>query len=123
VAPTVHFSRFSEKCALGAAFRETRVGIRKFWWQKPKRLDTIMPTILRVRGLRIAIYSNDHWPPHVHVIGADGHARVELGDECEEPSVMDSCGLSRSDLAVALAEIMCSRELLRHRWREIHGDA
>src|ERR671914_632509 len=28
-----------------------------------------MPTVLRVGGLRFAVYPNDHPPAHVHVIG------------------------------------------------------
>lgn len=33
-----------------------------------------MPTILRIGGLRVAIYPNDHPPPHVHILGAKGEA-------------------------------------------------
>ena len=32
-----------------------------------------MPTVLRIGGLRVVIYPNDHRPAHVHVIG-DGEA-------------------------------------------------
>jgi hypothetical protein len=32
-----------------------------------------MPTVLRIGGLRVAIYPNDHRPAHVHVVG-DGEA-------------------------------------------------
>lgn len=28
-----------------------------------------MPTVLRVGGLRIVVYRNDHPPAHVHVLG------------------------------------------------------
>jgi Domain of unknown function (DUF4160) len=37
-----------------------------------------MPTILRIDGLRIAIYPNDHPPAHVHVIGADFEIVINL---------------------------------------------
>jgi hypothetical protein len=33
-----------------------------------------MPTILRVDGLRIVVYPNDHRPAHVQVIGGHGEA-------------------------------------------------
>ena len=33
-----------------------------------------MPTLLRTGRLRVTIYPNDHPPPHVHVIGANGEA-------------------------------------------------
>jgi Domain of unknown function (DUF4160) len=33
-----------------------------------------MPTALRIDGLRVVIYPNDHRPAHVHVIGGGGEA-------------------------------------------------
>lgn len=33
-----------------------------------------MPTVLRLDGLRVVIYPDDHRPAHVHVIGAGGEA-------------------------------------------------
>ena len=69
------------------------------------------------------IYSYDHRPPHVHVIGPGTEARIALGDEGERPWVMTNDGLSRRDVVGALAEIERNRDLLMQRWREIHGDA
>ena len=82
-----------------------------------------MPTILRFRGLRVVIYTNDHWPPHVHVIGPGREAKVALGAEGQHPSLVSNEGLSREQLARALVEIDRNRDLLMQRWREIHGDA
>ena len=82
-----------------------------------------MPTILRFRGLRVVIYTNDHWPPHVHVIGPGVEARIALGDEGQRPSLVVNEGLSHRQLAMALVEIDRNRDLLMQRWREIHGDA
>lgn len=82
-----------------------------------------MATIFRVRGLRVVIYSNDHWPPHVHVVGPDREARIELCGQGKPPSLVTNNGLSRSQLTAALVEIAQHRELLLQRWREIHGDA
>ncbi len=82
-----------------------------------------MPTILRVRGLRVVIYMNDHRPPHVHILGQRREAKVALGAEGERPSVVYNEGLSRGELADALVEIDRNRGLLMQRWREIHGDA
>jgi len=69
------------------------------------------------------IYSYDHRPPHVHVIGSGAEARIALGDEGERPWVMTNDRLSRRDVVRALAEIERNRDLLIRRWREIHGDA
>lgn len=82
-----------------------------------------MPTILRFRGLRVVIYSDDHRPPHVHVIGADREAKIALGAEGQRPSLVVNEGLSRREVALALVEIDRNRALLMQRWREIHGDA
>ncbi|MEJ1963969.1 MAG: DUF4160 domain-containing protein [Gammaproteobacteria bacterium] len=82
-----------------------------------------MVTVLRVRRLRIVIYSNDHWPPHVHVIGPGSEAKVALGEPGEHPRLVTNDGLSRAELVSALLEIDEQRDLLMQRWREIHGDA
>lgn len=37
-----------------------------------------MPTVLRFDGLRVVICPNDHLPGHVHVVGADCEAVIEL---------------------------------------------
>jgi hypothetical protein len=82
-----------------------------------------MATILRIRGLRVVIYVNDHYPPHVHVIGPGREARIALGDEREHPWLMTNEVLSRRQVAAALMKISENRDLLIQRWREIHDDA
>ena len=37
-----------------------------------------MPTILRFAGVRVVIYTNDHRPAHVHVIGDGCEAVFEM---------------------------------------------
>ena len=39
-----------------------------------------MPTVLRVDGLRLVVYPNDHSPAHVHVIGPGWVVVVNLHD-------------------------------------------
>ena len=82
-----------------------------------------MPTILRFGKLRVMIYTNEHGPPHVHVIGPGAQARTLLGEEDERPRLMTNEGLSGRQLGQALVEIGRNRDLLVQRWREIHGDA
>ena len=69
------------------------------------------------------IYTNDHWPAHVHVIGPDGEAKIALGSVHKGVSIVSNDGLSRAMLADALAAIDRNRAFLMARWREIHGDA
>jgi hypothetical protein len=80
-------------------------------------------TILRVRGLRVVIYSNDHAPPHVHVIGPDAEAKIKLGHEGMHATVVSNDGLTPALLAAALTAIDGNQALLAQRWRDIHGDA
>ncbi len=82
-----------------------------------------MPTILRFRGLRVVIYTNDHWPPHVHVSAPEAQAKIALGEARQRPHVLVNDGLTLRQLNWALTEIDRNRELLLTRWREIYGDA
>jgi hypothetical protein len=82
-----------------------------------------MPTVLRLHGLRVVIFLNDHWPPHVHVFGAAREAKIALGLSGRRPSIVSNQGLTRRELVLALIEIERHHERLMERWREIHGDA
>lgn len=82
-----------------------------------------MVTVLRVRSFRIVIFSNDHAPAHVYVIGPDCEAKVALGEAGEHPRLVTNDGLTRPELESVLRAIAGRVELLRQRWREIHGDA
>ncbi len=80
-----------------------------------------MPTILRFAGLRVVIYTNDHRPAHVHVIG----------DGCEAVFEM-SCGggpiTLRENYGFVLARLRRIKLVRQqHRsgiclaWKRIHG--
>lgn len=81
-----------------------------------------MPTVIRVRGLRVVIFTNDDWPPRVHVIGPGREAKIALEGKMRHPTVMNTAGFSRAQLAEILVEIDRHHDLLMQRWREIHGD-
>jgi hypothetical protein len=52
-----------------------------------------VPTVLRIGGLRVTIYPNDHSPPHVHVIGATGEAVFLLNCPDGPPRLRESYGV------------------------------
>lgn len=79
-----------------------------------------MPTVLRSGALRFVIYPNDHDPPHVHVIGPDGEAKIALGAPGYRPHLLQTEGLSRRELGSALREVDAQSELLWECWRRIH---
>lgn len=80
-----------------------------------------MPTVLRLDGLRVVIYPNDHRPAHVHVIGGAAEAVFVLQCPDGPPILRDSYGFDRraaSRIASALADALA---LLCRKWNEIHG--
>ncbi len=80
-----------------------------------------MPPVLRLGGLRVVIYPNDHEPPHVHLIGPDCHARIRLGTDRRKRSVLSNDGVPARQLGSALLAIDVERTLLRRAWRQRNG--
>ena len=81
-----------------------------------------MPTVLRLDGLRVVIYPNDHRPAHVHVIGAGGEAVFVLNCPDGPPELRESYGFSRKDVGNIAGNLAQHLSSLCPRWREIHGD-
>jgi hypothetical protein len=79
-----------------------------------------MITVLRAYGLRIAIYTDDHPPPHVHVLG-DGEAKIRLVGASGQPEVLQAAGMKKSDIAKALKVIAEDQAELLNLWRKMHG--
>jgi hypothetical protein len=80
-----------------------------------------MPTIHRAAGLRFVIFTDDHQPAHVHAIGPDGEAKIELGDETRAPALVWIRGPMRNaDVRRALTEVTRRQPALRAAWRRIH---
>lgn len=75
-------------------------------------------TVIRYRSIRIMIRTNDHPPPHVHAIGGDAQAKIEI----EGAVVVESVGFSRRDIERLRAEILKESEFLLEKWREIHEE-
>ena len=79
-----------------------------------------MPTVLRFGAYRVVIYTNDHRPAHVHVIGPNGRAVFDL--HCPEgpPMVRDS-RLNPDELAKIKAVLQRHLAELCKAWEKIHG--
>lgn len=76
-----------------------------------------MPVILREAGLRFIIYLDDHPPPHVHVEGNGGGAKIAL----EDARLVWSRGLSRRDVNRAVDVVRTHRDEFGIAWQNIHG--
>ena len=67
------------------------------------------------------IFTDDHQPAHVHAIGPDGEAKIELGEATEAPTLVWIRGrLSNTDARRALAEVAAHQTAMRAAWRRIH---
>ena len=80
-----------------------------------------MPTILKVRSWRVVIYTNDHRPPHVHVIGTAEHARFELLCDLKRVRLMSTIHFSASQLALIENQLVINLVQLCSEWGRIHG--
>ena len=81
-----------------------------------------MPNVLPAfKARRVVIFTNDHLPPHVHVIGKEEHARFELHCDLGYLKVMSNIGFRLGQLK------QIERYLVRHlahlcaEWGRIHG--
>lgn len=71
--------------------------------------------------MRVVIYSNDHRPAHVHVIGAEFEATFNLHCPTGPVELRENFGFSEKILAQMLDALAADLELLCKKWSEIHG--
>ena len=79
-----------------------------------------MVTVHRAFGFRFVIFSNDHQPPHVHVFGHGGEAKIDLSDEGGVTLIWVS-RISRADIRRVLVEAQAQHAELLEAWRMMHG--
>ena len=80
-----------------------------------------MVVVHRAHSFRFVIYTLDHEPAHVHIIGADGHAKVNLLGPGGQPELVSSIGMKRSDIRRLFAEVIERRDAFLMEWERIHG--
>ena len=83
-----------------------------------------MPTVLPLfSGWRVVIFTNDHRPPHVHVIGAEAHARFELFCDLGQVQLLSSFGFTQNQLRRIAGHLRGHLAHLCSEWGRIHGHA
>jgi hypothetical protein len=82
-----------------------------------------MPTVLRLDGLRVSIYVNDHHPAHVHVIGPDAEAAFNLNCPAGPVRARENFGFSLSRLTKIEKLLQKHVEQLCRAWEDTHGIA
>jgi hypothetical protein len=81
-----------------------------------------MVVIHRAHGYRFVIYTQDHDPAHVHVIG-DGQAKIDLLGADGLPELVSSIGIKQSDMRRLLTEATERRHAFLLAWERLHGPA
>lgn len=76
-----------------------------------------MPTVLRVDGLRVVIYPNDHPPAHVHVLGPGWVVVINLIG----PEVREAIGCDEREARRAFRLVASRQGTLMDAWRHFHG--
>ena len=74
-----------------------------------------MPTIRDFGGYKITLYSEDHNPPHVHVIGPDFQAKVRIAD-----AAIFAGAIPPRHRREALAWIAANRDSLMAKWNDLN---
>ncbi len=79
-----------------------------------------MVVVHRAHGFRVIIYTQDHEPAHVHIVGP-GRAKIKLLGPDGRPEVVDVVRIKRSDMRRLLAEVTEHRDRFMREWERIHG--
>jgi hypothetical protein len=80
-----------------------------------------MPTVLRLAGLRVAIFPNDHRPAHVHVTGRGSEAVFVLNCPEGPPALREVYGFSLQETGRICDELAAYLIILCEKWSEFHG--
>lgn len=75
-----------------------------------------MSVVVRFKNIRLAVFTNDHAPAHVHAIGPDAEAKIELATL----NVVWSYGFSAKALHEITAQVQVNQEELLAKWEEYH---
>jgi hypothetical protein len=80
-----------------------------------------MPTVLKIGGLRVVVYLNDHRPAHVHVIGRGHEAVFELNRPQGSVTLRENYGFTRREIAGIERALTENLAELLAAWERIHG--
>lgn len=79
-----------------------------------------MVTVHREVGFRFVIFTDDHEPAHVHVLG-DGHAKINLIGAGGRPELVSNDGLKAGDLRKVMRIVAERQAMLLEQWEACHG--
>lgn len=75
-----------------------------------------MPTLVRLRNIKLAMYPNDHNPPHFHLLTPDYAALISI-----ETLEILSGFVPKRDYEVAMEWARNNMDVLREEWANLNG--
>ena len=81
-----------------------------------------MPTIHVEDGLSFRVFTNDHEPPHVHVVKDNAVVLINLGDSNTRPTIREIFGMKRVDVKKALRITAENQDTFLEEWGNYHDD-
>lgn len=87
------------------------------------RIIKVVPTVIRLDGLRVVVYPNDHRPAHVHVIGRGSEAVFYLNCPDGPVELRENYGFRSREFG-HIGDLLTAKlvEVCRA-WEHIHGIA
>jgi hypothetical protein len=76
---------------------------------------------MRLDGVRVVVYPNDHRPAHIHVIGHGSEAVFNLNCPAGPVELRENYRFARRELSDMAAVLTAKLEGLCRAWEEIHG--
>jgi hypothetical protein len=77
---------------------------------------TFMPIIIRTKNLKIYVYLKDHFPAHVHVIGPDAEAKIDI----QTFKCLSVNGFSKQDINRIIKFLKSKKAILIEAWEDYH---
>ena len=74
-----------------------------------------MPTVLRINGFSIVIYTDDHEPMHVHVRYQGRSMTIEIENEV----IIRQNNMNENEARRAVRIVEENQEFLQKKWREV----
>lgn len=88
-----------------------------------RRILKVVPTVMRLDGLRVVVYPNDHRPAHVHVIGRGCEAVFNLNCPAGPVELRENYGFASREFGRILDVLTANLWDLCRAWESIHGIA
>jgi hypothetical protein len=83
----------------------------------------VVPTLLKLDGLRVVVYPNDHRPAHVHVIGRGCEGVFNLNCPAGPVELRENYGFPSREISRILDALTANLDDLCGAWERIHGIA